>query len=128
MVSPLTTQLNSIFVNKENLARKEGQLFLKDYSPWLINRCLAKHKNTFYYAFLLNQYPDIPKEEHYEFLLGVIRQVGRTPFAKLAKAVSDPDIDLIKKHYKCNDIRAKENLKILTKDQIETIRELYKHE
>ncbi len=126
MASPLTRQLNSIFVNKENLAQKEGQLFLKDYSPFLINRCLAKHKDTFYYAFILNQHPDIPKEEHYEFLLHSVRPAKR--FARIQKAVVDPDIEIIKKHYKYNETRAKEALKILTKDQIEIIKDLYQNE
>lgn len=128
MASPLTAQLNSIFVTKENLARKEGALFLKTYSPYIINKCLAKHRNTFFYALVLNQYPDIPKEEHYEYLLGSVRQVGRTPFAKMAKALTDPDIELIKRHYAYNETRAKEALKILKPEQIEKIRELYKHE
>lgn len=126
MASPLTIQLNSIFVNKVNLARKEGELFLKDYSPFLINKCLAKHKDTFYFAFILNQNPDIPKEEHYEYLLHSVRPAKR--FARIKKGVTDPDIELIKKHYKYNETRAKEALKILTKDQIEKIKELYKHE
>lgn len=126
MASPLTAQLNSIFLTKENLVEKEGALFLKDYAPWIINRCLAKHRDTFYYAFLLNQYPDIPKEEHYEFLLHSVRPSKR--FARLAKTAANPDVALIKRHYKYNDARAKEALKILSEEQVERIRELYKHE
>lgn len=128
MASPLTAQLKSIFVTKENLARIEGDLFLKTYSPFLISKCLAKHQESFYSVFVLNQYPDIPPDEHYEYLLHTIRPMGRAPFAKMKTAIEDPDIDLIKKHYAYNDVRAKEALKILSKEQIEKIRELYKHE
>lgn len=125
MSSPLSIQLNSIFSSKENLARKEGDLFFKDYNPWIINRILAKHRDTFFYAFLLNQCPDISKESHYEFLLYSIRPAKR--FARLDRPEVNPDVDLIKKHYNYNDVRAREALQVLTKKDIEEIRETYRY-
>lgn len=125
MASPLSRQLNSIFYTKENLA-KEGDLFFKDYEPYIINRFLAKHRDTLYHATVLNGYSNISKEDHYDYLLFAVRPAKR--FAKLAKTEIDDNIELIKKHYKYNDVRAREVLKILSVGDINQIRELYKHD
>lgn len=124
--SPISLHLESIYISKEDLLEKEGNLFLKDYVPFVINRCLSKHIDTLVDAQMMNVLGDIPKDMHYQYLLYSVRKGKR--FSKFAKANVNPNTDLIKRHYKCNDVRATEILKLLNENDIELIREQYKND
>ena len=126
MASNLSKILNSIFFSKENLLEKDGLPFLKDYNPYLINKFVVKHNDIKDLAVILNGYHNIPKDEHYEFLLYMIPKKKR--FVKFKKSEENKDIELIQKHYNYNKIRAREVLRILSEDDLKELREMYDYE
>lgn len=124
--SPLGRHLDSIYITKENLLEKEGNLFRKEYAPFVINKCLAKHIDTLHHAQTLNLMGDIPKDMHYEYLLYSVRPKRR--FARSRKMEMHPDIELIQQHYKYNYRRACEVVQILNKEQMAKIRAQYREQ
>ena len=62
----------------------------------------------------------IDKDMQYSFYLNSLRKKRRfSPWQKKDKV---QDLDLIKKYFKYNDDKARDALRILTKDQIELIK------
>lgn len=125
MSNPLSKYLKSIFETKENLLEEEGSLFQKEYNPYAVNMMLSRHIDTLYYAMVLNEHPNMSKENHYLYLLSAVRPKKR--FVRIDKSIESPDIDLVMKHYGYNRSRAKEAVNILTGDDMNRIREYHDH-
>ncbi len=113
---------NSINTSKKNLMRGTDNDVLaeKSYSPFLTNRALSYHNDTVAIANEMNTNHFLDKRLQYEFLLNIIRPKKR--YAKWSKKEKGGDVDLIKEYYKYNDIKARQALTILTKEQISAIR------
>ena len=92
----------------------------KSYSPFLTNRALSYHNDTVAIANEMNTNHFLDKRLQYEFLLNIIRPKKR--YAKWSKKEKGGEVDLIKEYYKYNDIKARQALTILTKEQISAIR------
>jgi len=93
----------------------------KVYAPFLINRALSHHFDTVMMANMMNLSSNISKRMHYDFLLGTVRSVKR-PFKKWHKYIQPDDIDIIKENYDCSTEKALEILKLLTVDQVQSIK------
>ena len=111
--------LNSINFNKENLI-KENPDIVKQYPPFIINRCLAGHIDAIMFANEMNKYPGLSKDMQYSFLLHTIRKKKR--FSPWLKQEKIEDLELVKKYYKYNTEKAQQALKILSPEQIKFIR------
>ena len=113
---------NSINTSKKNLMRGTDNDVLaeKSYSPFLTNRALSYHNDTVAIANEMNTNHFLDKRLQYEFLLNIIRPKKR--YAKWSKKEKGGEVDLIKEYYKYNDIKARQALTILTKEQIGEIR------
>jgi hypothetical protein len=113
---------NSINTSKKNLMRGTDNDVLaeKSYSPFLTNRALSYHNDTVAIANEMNTNHFLDKRLQYEFLLNIIRPKKR--YAKWSKKEKGGEVDLIKEYYKYNDIKARQALTILTKEQISAIR------
>lgn len=113
---------NSINTSKKNLMRGTDNDVLaeKSYSPFLTNRALSYHNDTVAIANEMNTNHFLDKRLQYEFLLNIIRPKKR--YAKWSKKDKGGEVDLIKEYYKYNDIKARQALTILTKEQISAIR------
>jgi hypothetical protein len=123
MAASLFDFLNSINHDKNNLLEDEANV--KAYSPFIINRGLSFGMDTVLLANEMNMRWGIPKQAHYEFLLGAVSK--RKRFNKWAKASEIENIELVKEYFKMSDDKAKVALKILTEEQIATIKKkLYK--
>lgn len=99
-----------------------------DYSQWRTNTILCKTIDPIFYVNEMNINPNVTDQMHYDYLYAVIRKQKRwskaeTKAEKKAKEEKERLISLISDYYKYNTIRAKEALKILTKEQIEFIKE-----
>ena len=110
--------LNSINFTKENLI--EDPDMISSYPPYIINRCLSGHLDTVLFANEMNKYSNLDKDMQYSFFLYTLRK--RKRFSPWLKKEQVDDLDLVKKHYGYSNEKAKVAVSLLTKTQIENIR------
>ena len=110
--------LNSINFTKENLI--EDPDAISSYPPYIINRCLSGHLDTVLFANEMNKYSNLDKDMQYSFFLYTLRK--RKRFSPWLKKEQVDDLDLVKKHYGYSNEKAKVAVSLLTKTQIEYIR------
>ena len=110
--------LNSIYFTKENLI--EDPEAISSYPPYIINRCLSGHLDTVLFANEMNKYSNLDKDMQYSFFLYTLRK--RKRFSPWLKKEQIEDLDLVKKHYGYSNEKAKIAVTLLTKTQLETIR------
>ena len=53
--------LNSINFTKENLIEEDSST-IKDYPPYIVNRCLSGHLDTVMFANEMNKFPNLDKD------------------------------------------------------------------
>ena len=110
--------LNSINFTKENLI--EDPDAISSYPPYIINRCLSGHLDTVLFANEMNKYSNLDKDMQYSFFLYTLRK--RKRFSPWLKKEQVDDLDLVKKHYGYSNEKAKVAVTLLTKTQLEYIR------
>ena len=110
--------LNSINFTKENLI--EDPEAISSYPPYIINRCLSGHLDTVLFANEMNKYSNLDKDMQYSFFLYTLRK--RKRFSPWLKKEQIEDLDLVKKHYGYSNEKAKIEVTLLTKTQLEYIR------
>ena len=93
---------------------------MRKYPPYIVNRCVSGHLDTVMYANEMNRMHFLDKDLQYSFYLNSLRKKRR--FSPWQKKEQVEDFDLIKKYFKYSDEKARDALRILTKDQIELIR------
>ena len=118
MKHELKDWLNSINFTKENLI--EDPDMISSYPPYIINRCLSGHLDTVLFANEMNKYSSIDKDMQYSFFLYTLRK--RKRFSPWLKKEQVDDLDLVKKHYGYSNEKAKVAVSLLTKTQLEYIR------
>ena len=111
--------LNSINFTKENLIEDDPEA-IKSYPPYIVNRCLSGHLDTILFANEMNKYSNIDKDLQYSFLLYTLRK--RKRFSPWLKKEQIENLDLVKKHYGYSNEKARIAVNLLTKTQIEHIR------
>jgi len=111
--------LNSINQTKKNLIDEDPSIE-KDYSPYVINRIYSGHLDSVMFANEMNKYHFLPKKIQYDFLLNSLRVKKR--YAPWLRKDEIKDLDLVKRYYGYSNEKAKQALRILTKDQINFIR------
>ena len=111
--------LNSINFNKHNLIEGDEEA-ISSYPPYIINRCLSGHLDTVLFANEMNRYSNLDKDMQYSFFLYTLRK--RKRFSPWLKKEQIEDLDLVKKHYGYSNEKAKVAVTLLTKTQLETIR------
>ena len=111
--------LNSINFNKNNLIEEDPEA-ISSYPPYIINRCLSGHLDTVLFANEMNKYSNLDKDMQYSFFLYTLRK--RKRFSPWLKKEQIDDLDLVKKHYGYSNEKAKVAVTLLTKTQLEYIR------
>ena len=109
--------LNSINFTKET---PEDPAEIKNYPPYIINRCLSGHLDCVMFVNEMNRYHFLPKKIQYDFLLNSLRTKKR--FAPWLRKDEIKDLELVKRYYGYSNEKAKQALKILTKEQLNFIR------
>ena len=117
-MTELKTWLNSINQTKKNLIDEDPSLE-KDYSPYVINRCLSGHLDCIMFVNEMNKYHFLPKKIQYDFLLNSLRTKKR--FAPWLRKDTIKDLDNVKRYYGYSDEKAKQALRILSKKQLNFI-------
>ena len=111
--------LNSINFTKENLI--DDPTVVKDYPPYIINRCLSGHLDCVLFANEMNRYPNLDKDMQYSFYLNTLRKKKRfSPWLRKEKVT---DLEIIKQYYGYSNEKALQALKILTPEQINFIKQ-----
>tara|TARA_R110002012_G_scaffold211146_1_gene381925 strand:+ start:5624 stop:6013 length:390 start_codon:yes stop_codon:yes gene_type:complete len=121
----LTEYLNALNYSKEDLFHTEDHTVEKEYTPFIVNRCLSYFPDSILYANQMNYYCSLDKRMQFDYLRLSMRK--RKRFSKWLKKESIENLELIKEYYDYSDIKAKEALEILTPDDLDEIRQkLYK--
>ena len=107
--------INSISFTKEDLSES-----VKEYPPFIVNKCLSGHIDCVMYANEMNKYHHLDKDLQYSFYLNSLRKKKRfSPWLRKDKVA---DLECIKKYYGYNNEKASQALKILTKEQLTFIK------
>jgi hypothetical protein len=112
--------VNAILQNKKQLIVDE--ITEKDYLPFIVNRSLSYHKDCVLYANEMNRRHFIDKKLQNDFLLNTVRSQKR-PFAKWIKSEKSDDLECIKTVFGFSDTKAREALRLLSKEQIQQLKE-----
>ena len=111
--------LNSINFTKENLM--ENVENIKEYSPYIINRCLSGNIDCVMYVNEMNMSHHLDKDMQYSFYLNIIRKRKRySPWLRKDKI---KDLECVKQYYGYSNEKAYQALKILSKEQISFIKQ-----
>ena len=111
--------LNSINFNKENLIKGNPDI-VKQYPPYIINRCLSGHLDCVLFANQMNLQHHIDKDMQYSFYLNSLRK--RKRFSPWLRKDKVQDLECVKQYYGYSNEKASQALKILTKEQINFIK------
>ena len=111
--------LNSINQTKKNLLDEDPTLE-KEYPPYIVNRCFSGHLDCIMFANEMNIHNNIPKKMQYDFYLNGLRKKKR--FSPWLRQDKIKDLDCVKRYYGYSNEKAKQALRILTKEQLAFIK------
>jgi len=114
--------VNSINTTKVDLisTSDDPELMEKEYNPFLTNKALSYFIDTITLANEMNSRYDIDHKYQYDFLRATVRK--RKRITKWHKQKNDDDINAVIEYYGYSLNKAKNAIKILTKEQIEQIK------
>ena len=119
-MTELKDWLNSINFNKQNLIEEDPST-IKDYAPYIINRCLSGNIDSILFANEMNKYSFLDKDMQYSFYLNTLRKKKRfSPWLRKDKVT---DLEIIKQYYGYSNEKASNALKILPPEQINFIKQ-----
>ncbi len=112
--------LNSINFTKTNLTDEDPDA-IKDYAPYVINRCLSGHLDCILFANEMNKNHFLDKDMQYIFYLNTLRKKKR--FSPWLRKDKIEDLESVKQYYGYSNEKAFQVLKILSREQIEFIKQ-----
>jgi len=114
----LSEILNSINFSKKNLLTTTEEE--KEYTPFVINRCLSYFPDTLLHANEMNRLPFLDKRLQYEYYMKSIRP--RKRFSKWLKRETNDDIGIIKEYFGMSEKKAREALSVLSPQDIKSMK------
>ena len=111
--------LNSINTNKNNLIDEDIDLE-KKYPSYIINRCLSGHIDAVMFANEMNKHPNLAKKLQYDFFLNSLRK--RKRYSPWLRKEQIENLELVKQYYGYSNEKAKQALRILSKEQLNFIK------
>ncbi len=118
---PLKDYLNSINLNKDNVMDTDDPGWERNYSPYVINKCLGYHMDTVMFANEMNQCQHLDKRLQYEFFINTVRP--RKRFSPWGKKEKVKDLEIVKEFYGYSTEKAVQALRLLSPEQIEFIKD-----
>ena len=112
--------LKSINETKTNLVDNDSTIETK-YPSYIVNRCMSGQIDTLMFANEMNINNHLDNKLQYDFLLYTLRKKKR--FSPWIRKEELSNLELIKKHYKYSDEKAKQVLPLLNDDQLNIIRQ-----
>ena len=117
----LKEYLNAINFTKKNLMDSDDELWKKKYPAFIVNKLLSAFSDTIMFVNEMNRNHFLDKDMQFQFLLNSIRTKKRySPFLRANKL---KEIECVKEYYGYSNDKAKSALDILTKDEINLIKE-----
>jgi hypothetical protein len=116
--------LNSINHTKENLLDTDDESVEKEYTPYIVNRCLSYFPDTIFHVNEMNRFANTDKKLQYDYLINSIRK--RKRYSKWMKTEKIKELEIIKKHFNYSYQKAKDVLPLLSKEDLKEIESLYK--
>ena len=110
--------LNSINFTKKNLLEEDPTA---KCPAFVVNKCLSGTLDSVLFANEMNMNAHLDKELQYDFYLQSLRK--RKRFAPWLKKGKIEDIDAVKKYYGYSTEKAEQALRILTRSQIDYIKQ-----
>ena len=117
-MTELKDWLNSVNHTKEYIMEDSNE---KEYSPYIINRCLSGFLDTIMYANEMNKYSFLPNRLQYDFFINSLRK--RKRFSPWLKKDKIQDLDAVKSYYGYSIEKAQQALRILNKEQVDYIKQ-----
>jgi hypothetical protein len=117
----LSDYLNAINYSKKNLFDTEDEYVAKEYTPFVVNKCLSYFPDTIHAVNEVNIRSHMDKKMQFDFLSSIIRP--RKRFSKWIKKEKYENIELIKNYYGYSNRRAEEVLPLLSDSQLSEIKE-----
>ena len=108
--------LNSINFTKEDLSED-----VTGYPSYIVNKCLSSHIDSIMYANEINMNHHLDKDMQYSFYLNSLRKKKR--FSPWIHKEKIKDLDCVKQYYGYSNEKASQALNILTKDQLNFIKQ-----
>ena len=118
-MTELKDWLNSINQTKKNLIDEDPSVE-KSYPPYIINRCLSGHLDAVMFANEMNMYSFLPKKMQYDFFINILRTKRR--FSPWIRKDLVDNLDCVKRYYGYSNEKARQALKILSKEQLDFIK------
>ena len=118
-MTELKDWLNSVNFTKDDLIDDDPDT-IKNYPPYIVNRCLSGHLDTVLYANEMNLHPNLDKDMQYQFYLNSLRK--RKRFSPWIKKDKIQDLDIVKQYYGYSNEKATQALRLLTNDQLTFIK------
>ena len=115
-MTELKDWLNSINQNKKNILEEDPTA---KYPSYIINRCMSSHLDTVMFANEMNLSPQLDSDMQYLFYLNSVRK--RKRFSPWLRKDEIKDLDSVKRYYGYSNEKAKQALRILTKEQLNFI-------
>ena len=116
-MTELKDWLNSINQNKNNIYEEDPDA---KYPAYIINRCMSGHLDTVMFANEMNLSHNLDSDMQYSFYLNSVRK--RKRFSPWLRKDEIKDLDCVKRYYGYSNEKAKQALRILTKEQLNFIK------
>jgi hypothetical protein len=116
MTYELKDWLNSINFTKEDLSEN-----IKEYAPFIINKCLSGNIDSVLFANEMNRYHSLDKDMQYSFFLNSLRK--RKRFSPWLRKDKVKDLECVKQYYGYSNEKASQALKVLNKEQLKFIKQ-----
>jgi len=115
--------VTAISDTKKDLMRgtENDTLAEKGYNPFLTNKAMSYHPDAILHANELNSLPHLDNKLQFDYYINILRK--RKRFSKWSKPENDENINIVSNYYGCNKQVALQYLKILTKGQIDIIKQ-----
>ncbi len=117
----LKDYLYSINQSKKNILDEDAEA-VKNYPPYIVNKCLSSFVDTVLYSNEMNKNSHLDKKMQYDFYINTLKP--RKRFSPWVKKQTLEHLDLVKRYYGYSHNKAVAALRILTKDQLEHIKQL----
>ncbi|MHB8097966.1 MAG: hypothetical protein ACYDD5_00040 [Sulfuricurvum sp.] len=99
---------------------------IKTINSFFLIRYISNDPSSIYIANMLNCNYSIPIEAQYNFVRhSTLNKVSFINYPKKEKLISDKDLKIIMRHFKINEIVAKDYIKILGTDKTKEILDKY---
>ena len=109
------------WLNSINFTKEDHSDSIKDYPPYIINRCLSGHIDCILFANEMNLHHSLDKDMQYSFYLNSLRKKKR--FSPWIRKDKIDDLECVKNYYGYSTEKALQALRILSSEQIKFIKQ-----